>query len=69
MRAVRVVAFAVCFGAAAIAQDTARAPVIVVETPKGTFAFETYPLEAPKTGSTMTVKLPARSYSVLSLAL
>jgi peptidyl-prolyl cis-trans isomerase B (cyclophilin B) len=25
------------------------APVIVVETSKGTFAFETYPLEAPKT--------------------
>jgi cyclophilin family peptidyl-prolyl cis-trans isomerase len=49
MRAVRVVAFAVCFGVAAIAQDTARAPVIVVETAKGTFAFETYPLEAPKT--------------------
>src|SRR5262249_12310112 len=25
------------------------APVIVVETTKGTFAFETYPIEAPKT--------------------
>jgi cyclophilin family peptidyl-prolyl cis-trans isomerase len=29
------------------AQDAA--PVIVVETSKGTFAFETYPIEAPKT--------------------
>jgi len=28
-----------------------RAPVIVVETSKGTFAFETYPAEAPKTVS------------------
>ena len=24
-------------------------PVVVVETSKGTFAFETYPVEAPKT--------------------
>src|SRR5690242_5111503 len=24
-------------------------PIIVVQTPKGTFAFETYPAEAPKT--------------------
>lgn len=31
------------------AQATAGGPVIVVETSKGTFAFETYPLEAPKT--------------------
>lgn len=34
--------------AAAVAQQP-RAPVIVVETVKGTFAFETYPVEAPKT--------------------
>jgi cyclophilin family peptidyl-prolyl cis-trans isomerase len=29
--------------------QTAGAPVIVVETARGTFAFETYPNEAPKT--------------------
>ena len=31
------------------AQATGGGPVIVVETSKGTFAFETYPREAPKT--------------------
>jgi peptidyl-prolyl cis-trans isomerase B (cyclophilin B) len=31
------------------AAQTRPAPVIVVETAKGTFAFETYPREAPKT--------------------
>ena len=31
------------------AQVTGDGPVIVVETSKGTFAFETYPREAPKT--------------------
>ena len=31
------------------AQATSVGPVIVVETSKGTFAFETYPREAPKT--------------------
>ena len=31
------------------AQATVAGPVIVVETSKGTFAFETYPKEAPKT--------------------
>ena len=31
------------------AQATRGGPVIVVETSKGTFAFETYPREAPKT--------------------
>src|SRR6185503_1908434 len=31
------------------AQAVAPGPVIVVETTKGTFAFETYPREAPKT--------------------
>ena len=35
------------FGQRAFAQ--AAGPVIVVETSKGTFAFETYPEEAPKT--------------------
>jgi peptidyl-prolyl cis-trans isomerase B (cyclophilin B) len=33
----------------AAAQQTAAGPVIVVETTKGTFEFETYPREAPKT--------------------
>ena len=37
-------------GAAMLAaQANAAGPVIVVETTKGTFAFETYPREAPKT--------------------
>jgi cyclophilin family peptidyl-prolyl cis-trans isomerase len=31
------------------AQSPSRPPVVVVETTKGTFAFETYPAEAPKT--------------------
>ena len=31
------------------AQDSGAGPVIVVETSKGTFSFETYPNEAPKT--------------------
>jgi cyclophilin family peptidyl-prolyl cis-trans isomerase len=34
---------------AAAGAQTPSAPVIVVETSKGTFAFETYPAEAPKT--------------------
>ena len=36
------------FAAAAAAQGTAK-PIVVVETTKGTFAFETYPADAPKT--------------------
>jgi cyclophilin family peptidyl-prolyl cis-trans isomerase len=37
-------------GAAMLAaQANAAGPVIVVETSKGTFAFETYPRDAPKT--------------------
>jgi cyclophilin family peptidyl-prolyl cis-trans isomerase len=36
-----------CLSFAALAQGTA--PVIVVETTKGTFEIETYPTEAPKT--------------------
>ncbi len=35
------------FSAALVAQPTG--PVIVVETSKGSFEFETYPIEAPKT--------------------
>ena len=31
------------------AQDSGAGPVIVVETSKGTFSFETYPNEAPRT--------------------
>ena len=34
---------------AAAQAKTVAGPVIVVETSKGTFAFETYPVEAPKT--------------------
>jgi cyclophilin family peptidyl-prolyl cis-trans isomerase len=42
---------AVCalLAAAASRAWAQAAPVIVVETSKGTFAFETYPVEAPKT--------------------
>jgi cyclophilin family peptidyl-prolyl cis-trans isomerase len=36
-------------GLPAAGQTAAPAPVIVVETTRGTFAFETYPKEAPKT--------------------
>jgi cyclophilin family peptidyl-prolyl cis-trans isomerase len=36
-------------GAMLSAQAIAAGPVIVVETTRGTFAFETYPREAPKT--------------------
>jgi cyclophilin family peptidyl-prolyl cis-trans isomerase len=39
--------FLLCVSAAAAAQ--AKYPVIVVETAKGTFEFETYPDDAPKT--------------------
>jgi len=47
-RAAAVIALWLLAGAPlATAQDAA--PVIVVETSKGTFAFETYPAEAPKT--------------------
>lgn len=47
-RAAAVIALCLLAGAPlANAQDAA--PVIVVETSKGTFAFETYPVDAPKT--------------------
>jgi cyclophilin family peptidyl-prolyl cis-trans isomerase len=42
-------AIAVLAMIAAAGAQTPSAPVIVVETSKGTFAFETYPAEAPKT--------------------
>src|SRR5439155_14929683 len=43
-------ALVVCVLAArAWSQDPASGPVIVVETSKGTFEFETYPNDAPKT--------------------
>ena len=38
-----------CLLLAALLAAQAAAPIIVVETSKGTFAFETYPNEAPKT--------------------
>jgi peptidyl-prolyl cis-trans isomerase B (cyclophilin B) len=47
-RALLTIAFLGC-GAMLSAQATATGPVIVVETTRGTFAFETYPREAPKT--------------------
>jgi cyclophilin family peptidyl-prolyl cis-trans isomerase len=42
-------ALAASLAAATGAGAQSAAPVIVVETSKGTFAFETYPIEAPKT--------------------
>ena len=48
------------FPAWLVAQDP-RAPVIVVETSQGTFAFETYPDEAPKTVKHV-VELVARGF-------
>jgi peptidyl-prolyl cis-trans isomerase B (cyclophilin B) len=45
-------AFLVCAfetGTSVAAQNNGAGPVIVVETSKGTFSFETYPNEAPKT--------------------
>jgi cyclophilin family peptidyl-prolyl cis-trans isomerase len=47
-RALLTIALLSC-GAMLSAQSIAAGPVIVVETTKGTFAFETYPREAPKT--------------------
>ena len=48
---IRTAAFAILFAAAsaALAQSPGAGPVIVVETSKGTFSFETYPNDAPKT--------------------
>ena len=40
---------AVCGSATILAQTAPAGPVIVVETTRGTFAFETYPREAPLT--------------------
>jgi peptidylprolyl isomerase len=39
----------VAIGLAAAAPAQTTGPVVVVETAKGTFAFETFPAEAPKT--------------------
>jgi cyclophilin family peptidyl-prolyl cis-trans isomerase len=39
----------VAIGLAAAAPAQTAGPVVVVQTPKGTFAFETFPTEAPKT--------------------
>jgi len=41
--------FVAAWAAAVAGQDNGPAPVIVVETTRGTFEFETYPEEAPKT--------------------
>ncbi len=47
MRLAGVIAIALCLAAGASAQTIG--PIVVVETAKGTFEFETYPTEAPKT--------------------
>lgn len=47
MRLAGALLIAIALAAAVSAQQAG--PVIVVETAKGTFAFETYPAEAPKT--------------------
>jgi cyclophilin family peptidyl-prolyl cis-trans isomerase len=44
-----VVALALLSSAAPIAAQSAAGPIIVVDTAKGSFAFETYPEEAPRT--------------------
>jgi cyclophilin family peptidyl-prolyl cis-trans isomerase len=53
MRSIRAVFLAMCLAAvvtdSAAGQAGSAGPIIVVETTKGTFAFETYPREAPKT--------------------
>jgi peptidyl-prolyl cis-trans isomerase B (cyclophilin B) len=52
MRRAILAAFLVCAfatGTSVAAQNTGAGPVIVVETSKGTFSFETYPSEAPTT--------------------
>jgi len=41
--------FLIAIAAGGRAQQPGGGPVIIVDTTKGTFAFETYPLEAPKT--------------------
>jgi peptidyl-prolyl cis-trans isomerase B (cyclophilin B) len=46
---VRLLAAILIAALAGAAASQPPAPVIVVETAKGTFAFETFPLEAPKT--------------------
>jgi cyclophilin family peptidyl-prolyl cis-trans isomerase len=52
MRTVSVLGLLICglwASSAWLPAQTADGPVIVVETSRGTFAFETYPAEAPKT--------------------
>lgn len=46
----RTVLFCLSFVVASVAQQS-HGPVIIVETVKGSFAFETYPVDAPKTVS------------------
>src|SRR5262245_14579749 len=45
----------------------APAPVVVVETGKGTFAFETYPIEAPKTVAHVVALVRERFYDGLRI--
>jgi cyclophilin family peptidyl-prolyl cis-trans isomerase len=43
------VAAVLCWDAPLMAQSSGAGPVVIVETSKGSFAFETYPRDAPKT--------------------
>ncbi len=51
--------------APAVAQDTSpgAGPVVVVETEKGTFEFETYPNEAPRTVARILELVKSRFYN------
>ena len=65
MRTLRVVLSLLCaIGVAApvAAQSASRGPVIVVDTSKGTFAFETYPADAPKTVAHIVELVKRRFY-------
>ncbi len=70
MRTSRLVVFVLCVIAAralsAFAQTSPGAgPIIVVETEKGTFEFETYPNEAPKTVAHIIELVNKRFYNGL----
>ena len=60
------IALAVASGPARpIAQDRGNAPVIVVETTRGTFSFQTFPNEAPLTVAHIVALVRARFYDGL----
>jgi peptidylprolyl isomerase len=61
-----IVALVVSFGSVAFAQgkvSPGAGPVVVVETEKGTFEFETYPNEAPKTVARILELVKKRFYN------